>query len=102
MNANPISARHSPPAWRLVLILTGASMPLAEFALAECPADGIGIHAKESAGTVELHAVNSTELPISITLNVWTRHMAADRARTVTETVALARRDHEFSESAIG
>jgi murein DD-endopeptidase MepM/ murein hydrolase activator NlpD len=55
---------------------------------ASCNQDQFTIDAIEKNGAVELHAVNSSDVPLAITLQVWTRYMTADRPRTVTDTVA--------------
>lgn len=55
---------------------------------ATCSQDLFEIKSIEKDDSVELHAVNSSDVPIAITLQVWTRYMTADRPRSVTETVA--------------
>ena len=67
----------------LILLIT---LPFA--AKAECSADWIDVKAVKDKGTIELYAKNARATPIALTLQVWTRHMHADRPRTVTETVA--------------
>lgn len=80
--------RQTPPFYSLALSLAGALVALAGPAGAECSADWLAIQSKEDAGIVELYAVNTREIPISVTMQVWTEHMTADRATTFTETVA--------------
>ena len=55
---------------------------------ASCIQDRFRINARDVDGSVEIYAANSRDVPITITLRVWTRHMTADRSKTVTETVA--------------
>lgn len=69
----------------LSFVLSGTALPA--IATAECPADWVQINARENGDSVELHGANSRDVPITITLQVWTRHMSADRSKTVTETV---------------
>ena len=69
------------------LMLISVSLAVPAIAMAECSADWIDIKSIEDGGTIELKAVNAREVPITLTLKVWTRNMAADRPRTVTETV---------------
>lgn len=71
----------------LPLILTAISPALPALAEAECSSEWIRVEAIDDGETLELHALNPTEVPITVTLRVWTRHMTADRTRTVTETV---------------
>ena len=71
----------------VLLMLISVSLAVPAIAMAECSADWIDIKSIEDGGTVELKAVNAREIPITLTLKVWTRNMAADRPRTVTETV---------------
>jgi murein DD-endopeptidase MepM/ murein hydrolase activator NlpD len=72
----------------LSLILSASLTALPVLAKAECSSDWIDIEAREDGNWVELRASNITEIPVSVTLQVWTRHMTADRPSTVTETVA--------------
>ena len=62
-------------------------MAVPAIAKARCSADWVDIKSIEDGGTVELYAVNPREVPISVTLQVWTRYMTADRPKTFTETV---------------
>ena len=81
------STRRSLHKLRLLTLLSTASISVPALTEAECTQDGFKIVAIENSGTVELHAGNSREVPITITLQVWTRHMTVDRPKTVTETV---------------
>ena len=71
----------------LLLPFVIGTIALPALANAECSPDWIKIESPERNDTVELRAINSRDVPLTITLQVWTRHMTADRPRTVTETV---------------
>jgi murein DD-endopeptidase MepM/ murein hydrolase activator NlpD len=68
-------------------VLSAISLAVPTIANAECSADWIDIDSIRDGGTVELRAVNAREVPIALTLKVWTRNMTADRPKTVTETI---------------
>lgn len=68
-----------------VLCALGINLPAA--AMAHCPADWIDIDVLRNGGTVEMFAVNRRAVPITVTLQVRTRYMTADRPTTYTETV---------------
>jgi len=72
---------------QVVLVLSAASLAVPTIAKAECSADWIDIKSIKDGGTVELRAINAREVPIALTLRVWTRNMTADRPKTVTETI---------------
>jgi murein DD-endopeptidase MepM/ murein hydrolase activator NlpD len=69
----------------LVLCTMSAALPAT--VMAECAEDWMQVDTFRNAETVELYANNSKEVPITITLQVWTKHMTADRPRITTETV---------------
>jgi murein DD-endopeptidase MepM/ murein hydrolase activator NlpD len=73
--------------FHLLSILTVMSIAVPSVAQADCSADWVDINAVEDNGTVEIYAINPREVPITVTLQVWTRYMSADRSRTVTQTV---------------
>jgi murein DD-endopeptidase MepM/ murein hydrolase activator NlpD len=56
-------------------------------ASAKCSKDWIDIHAKQEGDSVQMFADNNRDVPITITLQVWAKHMTADRSKTITETV---------------
>ncbi len=72
---------------RVLLVLSAVSLAVPTVAKEECSADWIDIKSIKDGGSVELKAVNAREIPITLTLHVWTRNMTADRPKTVTETV---------------
>ena len=72
---------------RLLILFCALSMAAPVISEARCTEDPFEIKPIKDDGRVELHAVNSSDVPITITLQVWTRYMKADRSRTVTETV---------------
>ena len=74
-------------ACRLLMLMSAVSIAAPALSEAKCTQDRFRIDAIENGGTVELHAANSRDVPITITLQVWTRYMTADRPKTVTETV---------------
>jgi len=74
--------------FRSLLFLSAVSLAVPEASEAACVQDRFRIDAVEIDGSVELHAANSKDVPITITLQVWTRYMTADREKTVTQTVA--------------
>lgn len=69
------------------LVLSALTLALPAFATAECSSEWVEVDAVEDVNRVELHARNRNGAPVTITLQVWTRHMTADRPGTVTETV---------------
>ena len=71
----------------VLLVLSAILLAVPNTANAECSADWIDIKSIKDGGTVELRAVNAREVPIALTLRVWTRNMTADRPKTVTETI---------------
>ena len=73
---------------RLLILFCALSMAAPVISEARCTEDRFEIKPIKDDGRVELHAVNSSDVPITITLQVWTRYMKADRSKTVTETVA--------------
>ena len=75
-------------------VLSNFSLPLALSALtlsavanAECSTDWFNIDSRKVGDSVEVHAANARDVPITITLQVSARHMSADRPKTVTDTV---------------
>lgn len=88
MNTFENPPRRSLHKLRLLIILSVVSIAVPAISLAKCTEDRFTIDAIEDGGTVELYAANSRDIPITITLQVWTRYMKADRSKTVTETVA--------------
>ena len=74
--------------FRSLIFFSAVSIAAPELSEARCIQDRFRIDALDKDGSVEIHAANSTDVPITITLQVWTRHMTADRGKTVTETVA--------------
>jgi len=79
--------RRSLPILQVLLVLSAISLAVPTIAKAECSADWIDIKSIKDGGTVELRAINAREVPIALTLRVWTRNMTADRPKTVTETI---------------
>ena len=73
---------------RLLLLLSAVSIVAPATSAAKCIQDRFQIDAVKADGTVEIYASNSGDVPLTITLQVWTRYMTADRRKTVTETVA--------------
>ncbi len=69
------------------MLLSAVSIAAPAISFAKCMEDQFNINAIENGETVELYAANTRGIPITITLQVWTRYMTADRAKTVTETV---------------
>ena len=69
----------SPYILHVPLMLISVSLAVPAIAMAECSAEWINIKSIEDGGTVELRAVNAREVPIALTLKVWTRNMTADR-----------------------
>ena len=82
MNIKNKIARH------LLLLLGALSVTAPALSRANCVQDQFRIDAVEIDGTVEIYASNSREVPLTITIQVWTRYMTADRGKTITETVA--------------
>ena len=76
------------PACRLLLLLSTVSFAAPATSAAKCIQDRFQIDAVKADGTVEIYASNSGDVPLTITLQVWTRYMTTDRRKTVTETVA--------------
>ncbi len=74
--------------FRSLLFLSAVWIAAPEASEAKCVQDRFRIDAVEIDGSVQIYAANSKDLPITITLKVWTRHMTADRGNTVTATVA--------------
>ena len=75
-------------------ILSKLCLPLVSGALAfpaavnaECSADWVEVDARKVGDSVEIHAANVRDIPITITLQIWAQHMTADRPKTVTDTV---------------
>ena len=73
---------------RLLLLLGALSIAAPTLSQAKCVQDQFQIDAVEIDGTVEIYASSSQEVPLTITIQVWTRSMTVDRGKTVTETVA--------------
>ena len=69
---------------QVLLVLSPVSLAVPAIAKAECSVDWIDIKSIKDGGTVELRAINPREVPIALTLRVWTRNMTADRPKTVT------------------
>lgn len=72
---------------RLLFVMSSVLFAVPALSVAKCSEELIKIDAVEDGGKVELYASNSREVPITITLQVWTRYMTADRPKTITETV---------------
>ena len=87
MNTGKRSDNHSKHKLRLLSLFCAILIAAPAISEAGCTQDRFQIRPIEDDGTVALHAVNSGDLPITITLQVWTRYMEADRPKTVTETV---------------
>ncbi len=85
MNRN--TTRRSLHKMCLLTLFSTVSFVVPTLSEAKCTQDGFEIDAIENSGRVELHAGNSRDVPITITLQVWTRHMTVDRPKTVTRTV---------------
>ncbi len=64
-----------------------SAMTLSVAAHAECPADWFNIDSRMVGDSVEIHADNVRDVPITITLQVWAKHLSSDRPKTVTDTV---------------
>ncbi len=88
MNSKANGKNHSPHNLRLLILFCAISMAAPALSEARCSQDRFEIQTIKDDGTIKLRAVNSSDVPITITLQVWTRYMEADRPRTVTETVA--------------
>lgn len=73
---------------QLLFLMSTFSIAAPAISVAKCLQDRFQIDANEIDDTVEIYAANSGDVPLTITLRVWTRYMSADRHKTVTETVA--------------
>lgn len=73
---------------RSLIFWSAVSIAAPEISEAKCMQDGFRIDAIEIDDSVQIYAANFRDVPITLTLQVWTRHMTADRGKTVTETVA--------------
>jgi len=87
MNTDKNSAYRALQKLCLLFPLSTVLIAVPAISIAKCSEEWIKIDAVEDGGTVELYASNSREVPITITLQVWTRYMTADRPKTITETV---------------
>ena len=87
MNTKRNYVRRSLQILHVLLMLSAVSLAVPALAKAECSTDWVDIKSIEDGGAVELYAVNAREVPITLTLRVWTRNMTADRPKTVAETV---------------
>jgi murein DD-endopeptidase MepM/ murein hydrolase activator NlpD len=68
-------------------LLVGPALAFANESTLRCSGDWMCIDAVEQAETVELRAANVSDVPITFTLKVRSRHMRVDRPATVTETL---------------
>ena len=69
------------------MLLFAVSIAAPTISEARCTQDRFEIMPIKNGDTIELHAANSRDVPITITLRVWTRNLKADRPKTVTETL---------------
>ena len=74
-------------ACRMLVLMSAVLIVAPSTSLAKCIQDRFQIDTVEIDGTVEIYAANSGDVPLTITLQVWTKYMTADRHKTVTETV---------------
>jgi murein DD-endopeptidase MepM/ murein hydrolase activator NlpD len=81
------SLPHSLRKLYVAMIFSTVATAIPAIASAECEEDWIQISTRKNGETVEFRAKNAREIPLTVTLQVWTKHMSAGRPRLVTETV---------------